>query len=53
MIPPVDDDGGDPFLIGQNPQPLDRWHGSNLGWIEYAVEVPRELLNLWDDVALQ
>ena len=26
---------------------------SNLAWIEYAVEVPQELLNLWDDVALQ
>lgn len=42
-----------PFLLGQNPQPLDIWRGSNLGWIEYAVEVPKELLNLWDDVALQ
>ena len=42
-----------PFLLGRNPQPLDIWHGSNLGWIEYAVEVPKELLNLWDDVALQ
>ncbi len=42
-----------PFLLGRNPQPLDIWHGSNLGWIEYAVEIPRELLSLWDDVALQ
>jgi tetratricopeptide (TPR) repeat protein len=42
-----------PFLLGRNPQPLDIWHGSNLAWIEYAVEVPQELLNLWDDVALQ
>jgi len=42
-----------PYLLGQNPQRLDIWHGSNLGWIEYAVEVPQELLNLWDDVALQ
>ena len=42
-----------PFLLGRNPQPLDIWHGSNLGWIEYAVEIPRELLSLWDDAALQ
>jgi len=28
------------FVIGQNPQSLDIWHGSKLGWIEYAVEVP-------------
>ena len=42
-----------PFLLGRNPQPLDIWHGSNLEWIEYAVEVPQELLSLWDDVALR
>ncbi len=42
-----------PFLLGQNPQPLDIWHGSNLAWIECAVELPQELLDLWDDVALQ
>ena len=42
-----------PFLLGEDPQPLDIWHGSNLEWIEYAVEVPQELLNLWDDIALQ
>ena len=42
-----------PFLLGSNPQPLHIWHGSNLKWIEYALEVPQELLNLWDDDALQ
>ena len=42
-----------PFLLGRNPQPLDVWHGSNLEWIDYAVAVPQELVNLWDDVALQ
>ena len=42
-----------PILLGRNPQPLDIWHGSNLEWIEYAVEVPQELLSLWDDVALR
>ncbi len=42
-----------PFLLGRNPQRLDIWHGSNWAWLEYAVEVPRELLSLWDDVALQ
>ena len=42
-----------PFLLGRNPQPLDIWHGSNWEWMEYAVEIPHELLSLWDDVALQ
>ncbi len=42
-----------PFLLGRNPQPLDIWHGSNLEGLEYAVEVPQELLSLWDDVALR
>ena len=42
-----------PFLLGRNLRQLDIWHGSNFEWIEYAVEVPRELLNLWDDAALQ
>jgi len=32
---------------------LDIWHSSNLGRIEYAVEEPKEFLNLRDDVALQ
>jgi len=41
-----------PFLLGRNPQRLDIWHGSNLAWIEYAFEIPRSLLDLWDDVAL-
>ena len=42
-----------PFLLGRNPQPLDIWHGSNFEWLEYAFELPQELLDLWDDVALQ
>ena len=42
-----------PILLGQNPQPLDISHGSNLEWIEYAFEIPQELLSLWDEVALQ
>ncbi len=41
-----------PFLLGRNPQPLDVWHGSNLAWIEHAVEVPQALVNLWDNAAL-
>lgn len=42
-----------PFLLESNPQPLDIGHGSNLEWIEYALEIPQELLDLWDDDALQ
>ena len=41
-----------PFLLGRNPQSLDVWHGSNLEWIEYTVEIPHELVSLWDDAAL-
>ena len=41
-----------PFLLGRNPQSLDVWHGSNLEWIEYAVEIPHELVSLWDAAAL-
>jgi tetratricopeptide (TPR) repeat protein len=42
-----------PILLGQNPQPLDISHGSNLAWIEYVLEIPQELLSLWDEAALQ
>lgn len=42
-----------PHLLGQNPQPHDVWHGSNLEWIEYAFDIPQELLDLWDDQALR
>jgi len=41
-----------PFLLGRNPPPFDIWHGSNLEWIEYAVEIPHELPSLWDDAVL-
>ena len=41
-----------PYLLGQNLQPLDIWHGSNLEWIEYAHDIPQELIDLWDDQAL-
>ena len=42
-----------PFVLGHHPRRLDIWHGSNWEWLEYAAEVPPELLSLWDDVALQ
>ena len=42
-----------PVLLGRSAQRLDIWHGSKLAWIEYAVDVPQALLNIWDDVALQ
>ena len=38
-------------LLGQNPQRRDIWHGSNLAEIEYAMAIPDELLDLWDDEA--
>ena len=40
-----------PVLLGRHVQPLDIWHGSNWEWMEYAMEIPPELLGLWDDVA--
>ena len=42
-----------PFVLGHEPRRLDIWHGSNWEWLEYAAEVPQELLSLWDDVALR
>ena len=40
-----------PHLLGRNPKALDIWHGSNLKWIEYALDIPQELIDLWDDPA--
>ena len=42
-----------PHLLGQNPQPLDIWHGSNLSEIDYALDIPSELLDLWNEEARQ
>lgn len=36
-----------PHLLGERPQRLDIWHGSNLSELEYALETPPELLSLW------
>ncbi len=40
-----------PLILKQTPQPLDIWHGSNLAEMEYAMSIPQELLELWDDEA--
>ncbi len=42
-----------PLVLRQTPQPLDIWHGSNLAEMEYAMSIPEELLDLWDDEARQ
>ncbi len=42
-----------PVVLGQNPRPLDIWHGSNLAEMDYAMSIPEELLELWDDDARQ
>ncbi len=42
-----------PHLLGQNQQTLDIWHGSNVAWVEYALDIPQELIDLWDDQALR
>jgi len=39
------------FRLVRDFQTLDVWHGSSAEWIEHAVEVPHELLSLWDDAA--
>jgi len=38
-----------PHLLGWNSQTFDRWHGSNLEWIDYLLDVPQERINLWGD----
>ena len=40
-----------PLVLQQTPQPLDIWHGSNLAEMEYAMSIPEELLELWDNEA--
>ncbi len=42
-----------PLVLKQTPQPLDIWHGSNLAETDYAMSIPQELLELWDDEARQ
>ena len=42
-----------PYLLGKNPQRLDIWHGSNLAEIEYALDTPDALLDVWDDEACE
>ena len=42
-----------PHLLGQAPQPLDIWHGSNIAELDYALDIPVVLLDLWDDEARQ
>ena len=42
-----------PHLLGQNPQPLDISHWSDILEIDYALNIPSELLELWDDEARQ
>jgi hypothetical protein len=38
-----------PFMLGDNPRKLDIWHSTNLEQLDYAQEIPVELLNLWDE----
>lgn len=40
-----------PILLGQSPNELDIWHGSNLCQLDYAKDIPPELLGLWDNDA--
>ncbi|MDG2222064.1 MAG: hypothetical protein P8L85_11825 [Rubripirellula sp.] len=42
-----------PRLLGEEPQPHDMWHGCNLAEIEHGLDIPEELLELWDEEALQ
>lgn len=38
-----------PHLLGQNIERHEIWHGCNTEWPEYALDIPTELLDLWDD----
>ncbi len=40
-----------PHVLGVRQQSLKIWHGSNWAELEYARDLPPELLNLWDDTA--
>lgn len=37
-----------PHLLGDQPRPLQIWHGTNLAEPEYALDAPTELLALWN-----
>lgn len=40
-----------PLTMGDHPEALDIWHGINWAKLPYAMEIPPELLRLWDDAA--
>ena len=37
-----------PHLLGVKPQALKIWHGSNWAELDYAMDLPEDLLGLWD-----
>jgi tetratricopeptide (TPR) repeat protein len=41
-----------PHLLGEEPKRRDGWHGSNYGWLNYALALPKELASLWNEEAL-
>lgn len=38
-----------PAMLGESPEPRDIWRGSSMAELDYAEEIPVELLRLWDD----
>ncbi len=41
-----------PHLLGEKPARLDIRGRSNFEWLEYALAIPQELLDLWDEASL-
>ncbi len=37
-----------PHVLGEHQQPLKIWHGSNWAELDYAMDLPTELYDLWD-----
>ena len=42
-----------PHLLGEPIKTLDIWLGSNWEWLDYAQEIPRELIRLWTEEDLE
>ena len=41
-----------PILFGEEPVPIEGWHGSNWEDLEYITDAPKWMINLWTDEEL-
>ena len=42
-----------PRLLGQEQEPLDIWHGSNIAELVHVEYIPPEIFALWDETAVE